>query len=175
MEIIGGPDWLVVDRWDILAAAAPGNPDAPWQLMLKSLLAERFELRAHVELRERPTYRLVFARRDKRLGTDVHDTSCKIDDLDCGRTSANTSGIKSGTITGIGRTMVELGTSLSPYAERRVFDQTGLEGRWDYQLQWSEDVSIFTAVQEQLGLKLESTKGSIDVLVIDHVEQPTPD
>ena len=176
MEVIGGPDWIGADRWDILAAAGPGSPDdAPWQLMMKSLLVERFKLRAHLEQRERSIYRLVFARSDKRLGPDVHDTACKDDDASCGRTSANTNGIKSGTITGSGRTMVELGTSLSPYAERRVSDHTGLEGRYDFKISWSEEVSIFTALQEQLGLKLESTRSLVDVLVIDGVERPTPD
>jgi uncharacterized protein (TIGR03435 family) len=175
MEIIGGPDWMVVDRWDVVAAAAPGNPDAPWQLMLKSLLTERFKLRAHLESRERPIYRLVVARRDNRLGPEVHDTSCRIDAVDCSRTSANTKGITSGTITSAGQTMADLGTSLSPYVERRVFDHTGLDGRYDFQLRWSEDLSIFTALQDQLGLKLESTKGPVDVLVIDHAEKPAED
>jgi uncharacterized protein (TIGR03435 family) len=69
LEVVGGPDWVDGDRWDVLAAAAPGSPaDAPWREMLKTLLQERFKLRAHFERRERPIYRLVFARADKRLG-----------------------------------------------------------------------------------------------------------
>ncbi len=175
IEVVGGPDWVDADRWDILAVAAPDDADTPWALMLKSLLAERFKLEAHFEPREQPIFQLVFARSDKRLGPAFHGTSCKDDDPRCGGTSANTSGIKSGTITGVGLTMAELGTRLSRFAERRVFDQTGLEGRYDFQLQWSEDLSIFTAVQEQLGLKLESAKGPVDVVVIDHVERPTED
>jgi uncharacterized protein (TIGR03435 family) len=175
IEVVGGPDWVGVDRWDILAAAPPGSPDASWDLMLKSLLVERFQLQAHVEPREQPIFRLVFARSDKRLGPALHDTACRDDVPDCGSTSAHTSGIQSGTITGVGRTMAALGTTLSRYAERRVFDQTGLEGRYDFQLQWSEDLSIFTALQEQLGLRLEPARGPVDVVVIDHVEHPTPD
>ena len=175
LEVIGGPDWMASDRWDIRATAAADNHDAPWQLMLRSLLAERFKLRAHLEQRERPIYQLVFARSDKRLGPDVHDTACASDDSGCGHTSANTNGVKSGTITANGRTMAELGTTLSPYAERRVFDATRLEGRYDFQLRWSEEVSIFTALQEQLGLKLEPARGPVDVIVIDSVERPTTD
>jgi uncharacterized protein (TIGR03435 family) len=173
IDVIGGPAWIDADRWDILAAAPPGNPDAPWDRMLKSLLVERFRLQAHLERREQPIYDLVFARGDKRPGPDLHETSCH--DVECHRMSVNGSGIKIGTMTGSGRTIAELGVSLSRYAERRVFDQTGLEGRYDFRIQWSEDVSIFTALQEQLGLKLEPTKAVADVVVIDHVERPTPD
>jgi uncharacterized protein (TIGR03435 family) len=177
LEVVGGPEWVDGDRWDVLASAAPGSPaDAPWQAMLKSLLMERFKLRAHLEPRERPIYRLVFARSDKRLGSEIRATGCKSADLDCGRTSANTSGIRSGTITGAARTAAEIGTSLSRYAERRVFDATGLgDARYDFQLRWSEEVSIFTALQEQLGLKLEPASGRVDVLFIDGVMKPAPE
>ena len=177
LEVVGGPDWVDGDRWDVLASAAPGSPaDAPWRAMLKSLLIERFKLRAHVEPRERPIYRLVFARGDRRLGPEIRTTACKSDDLDCSSTSANTNGIRSGTMTGVARTAAEIGASLSRYAERRVFDATGLhDARYDFHLRWSEEVSIFTALQEQLGLKLEPASGRVDVLFIDGVEKPAPE
>jgi uncharacterized protein (TIGR03435 family) len=70
--------------------------------------------------------------------------------------------------------MAELARSLYRYAERRVIDQTGLTGRFDFGLNWT-DVSIFTALQEQLGLKLESTRSAADVVVVDHVERPMPE
>jgi uncharacterized protein (TIGR03435 family) len=69
--------------------------------------------------------------------------------------------------------MAEIGRSLSSYAERRVFDRTGIEGRYDFQVRWSEDVSIFTALPEQLGLKLEAQRAPVDVVVVDSVERPT--
>ena len=95
-------------------------------------------------------------------------------------------------------TMPGLAVSLSVFVGRTVIDRTGFAGTFDYDLTWTPDLmpqgrdnaqlggperpandpngpSLFTAVQEQLGLKLESTKGPVDVLVIDHVEQPTPD
>jgi len=176
LEVVGGPDWIDRDRWDVLAAAAPDSPaDAPWQEMLKTLLVERFKLRAHFEPRERPIYRLVFARADKRLGPDIRPTNCGPDRLDCGRLSANTNGIKSGTITGVSRTLAQIGTGLSDYAGRRVFDATGSEERYDFDLKWSEDLSIFTALQEQLGLKLEPASGPQEVLFVDGVEKPAPD
>jgi uncharacterized protein (TIGR03435 family) len=71
--------------------------------------------------------------------------------------------------------MSHLAETLSPYAGRRVFDGTGFDARYDFELEWSQDVSLFTALQEQLGLKLESARAAVDVLVIDHVEKPTPD
>jgi uncharacterized protein (TIGR03435 family) len=176
LEVVGGPDWIDRDRWDVLAAAAPDSPaDAPWQEMLKTFLVERFKLRAHFETRERPIYRLVFARADKRLGPDIRPTKCGPDNLDCGRFSANTNGIKSGTITGVSRTLAQIGTGLSDYAQRRVFDATGSEERYDFDLKWGEDLSIFTAISEQLGLKLEPATGPLDVLFIDGVEKPAPE
>jgi uncharacterized protein (TIGR03435 family) len=96
-------------------------------------------------------------------------------------------------MTGKGATMRQLALNLSPRLGRMVLDRTGLNGSFDLDLVWtpvapadasangvptaSVDVgpSIFTALQEQLGLKVESTKGPVDVLVIDHIERPTPD
>jgi uncharacterized protein (TIGR03435 family) len=173
IEVVGGPGWLDDDRWDIVATAGTGERDAPWREMLKTLLAERFKLVAHVEQRDRPIYGLVFARADKQLGPDLHPTACTGDV--CGNTNVNTSGLSSGTITGTSRTMAEIGRSLSSYAERRVFDRTGIEGRYDFQVRWSEDVSIFTALPEQLGLKLEAQRAPVDVVVVDSVERPTED
>jgi uncharacterized protein (TIGR03435 family) len=89
--------------------------------------------------------------------------------------------------------MEGLATTLAPWASRIITDRTQLSGLFDFELTWTPDQplqlladapplnidpngpSIFTALQEQLGLKLESTRGSVDVVVIDHVERPTPD
>lgn len=176
IEVLGGPEWVDGDRWDITASAGTGKADEPIEPMLKSLLAERFKLHAHVEMRERPIYALVPARADRRLGDKIHASAmdCRAD-TDCGRTSAKTNGVVSGTITGVARTMADLGRSLSPYAGRRVFDRTGLDGRYDFEIQWSEEVSVFTALQEQLGLKLDAQRGPVEVVVIDSVERPVED
>jgi uncharacterized protein (TIGR03435 family) len=118
----------------------------------------------------------VFARTDQRLGPKIHATGCKPDALDCSSTSGRTNGIVSGTLTAVASTMLHLAETRSRCAEQRVFDATGLDdARYDFELEWSQDVSIFTALQEQLGLKLEGAKGHVDVLVIDHVERPMPD
>jgi uncharacterized protein (TIGR03435 family) len=173
LEVIGGPDWVDNDRWDILATGQTDAPELPWREMVKTLLEERFKLRVHVEQRERPIYGLVFGRADKRLGSKIHLTTCT--GGACGNTQVNTVGISSGSIAGTSRTLTEIGRSLSPYAERRVFDRTGLDGRYDFELTWSEDVSFFTAVQEQLGLKLEAQRGPVEVVVIDSVDRPVED
>ena len=96
-------------------------------------------------------------------------------DGDCGTSSGRTNGIVSGTLTGTARLMSDIAVQLSRYAGRRVFDRTGLEGRYDYEVQWSEDVSIFTAVQEQFGLKFEADHAPVNVVVVDSVERPVED
>jgi uncharacterized protein (TIGR03435 family) len=175
IEVVGGPDWIGIDRWDINATAGSADADAVVPQMLKSLLAERFMLQAHVESRERPIYVLVPARGDRRLGPNMRgpvDVDCPADQS-CG-TQTSSGGVANGSIVGKARTMGEIARALTPYAERRVFDRTGLQGRYDFELQWS-DIPVFTALQEQLGLKLDAERGPIDVVVIDHVERPTED
>ena len=176
VEVVGGPGWLDSDRWDIVAASGAVDPNAPWRDMLRTLLEDRFKLRAHVEQRERPVYFLVFARPDRQLGPDIHPTAtpCKIDG-DCGSTDTNSNGAASGTIHGTARTMTQVGRSLSGFAERRVLDRTGLDGRYDFELKWGDDVSIFTSIQEQLGLKLEAQRAPVDVVVVDSVERAVED
>src|SRR5947207_12119749 len=77
LEIIGGPNWIDDERWNIVATAGSnaGEGEVPWREMLKTLLMERFKLIAHVEQRERPIYGLVFARADKQLGPAIHPTA----------------------------------------------------------------------------------------------------
>ena len=176
IEVVGGPGWLDSDRWDIVAAPAAVDPNAAWRDMLKSLLLDRFKLRAHIEQRERPVYFLVFARPDRQLGPEIHPTStpCKIEG-DCGNTDTTSNGAAGGAIHGTARTMAQVGRSLSGFAERRVLDRTGLAGRYDFELKWGDDVSIFTAIQEQLGLKVEAQRAPVDVVVVDSVERATED
>ncbi len=174
LEVIGGPSWIDADRWDIAATAGTGERDAPWREMLKTLLVERFKLVAHVEQRERPIFALVFARADHQLGPKLHATTCSGESC-TGTSRANTTGIASGTLTGTARTFAELARNLSPYAERRVLDRTGAQGRYDFELSWSDDLSFFTAVQEQLALKLDAQRAPLDVVVVDSVERATED
>jgi uncharacterized protein (TIGR03435 family) len=176
VEVVGGPDWIDNDRWDIVAAPAAADPNAPWREMLKTLLTERFKLAAHVEQRERPVFFLMFARPDRQLGPKIEPTKtpCTIEG-DCGNTDTNTSGAASGTIRGTARTMAQVGRSLVNFTERRVLDRTGLEGRYDFELTWGEDVPLLTALSDQLGFKLDSSRAAVDVVVVDSVERAAED
>ena len=162
IEVVGGPDWIGIDRWDVVAVAGTGDADARWRPRLKSLLIDRFMLQAHTEPRERPVFALVVSRSDRQLGPNIHpskaDIACQADQL-CGNSGASGDSTV-GAITGTAMSMTEITQGLTRYAGRRVLDRTGLKGRYDFELQWS-DVPIFTALQEQLGLKLESTKGQV--------------
>jgi uncharacterized protein (TIGR03435 family) len=194
LQLIGGPSWLNTDHFDIAAKAdvsAAERLDLPRiKIMTRALLAERFKLVVHNERREMPIYALVLARSDGTFGAQLRRTT-----VDCA--TAKDCGTRGGpgTLRGRGITMVQLAISVLPWVDRLAVDRTGLTGTFDVDLQWTPDrlppgasppgvspppidtnsASIFTAVQEQLGLKLESTKGPVDVLVIDHVEPPTPD
>ena len=157
--------------------------------MLRTLLAQRFRLVAHTEKRDQPVYALMTARTDGRLGPRL-----KASTVNCsGRSDASEhcsmggsftgSG---GTLKGVGQPLTVLATHLSTAVDRIVQDRTGLAGGFDFELAWSgglktapaapsELPSVFTALQEQLGLRLEPSRGPVDVLVIDSVERPTPD
>lgn len=189
-EVVGGPDWVSTDRFDV-AARGPSGADRGAQL--QAMLADRFKLVAHVEKRERSVYAMVPVRQDKRLGAAMVPAA-----IDCSgggdpgarRREANlnlcglrtSTGRNGGTVSGGGLPMERIAATLANYgADRPVIDRTGIEGIFDFDLKWvnqptgsPEDVSYFTAVQEQLGLKLEPTTALVDVLVIDRAEHPDP-
>jgi uncharacterized protein (TIGR03435 family) len=190
-QVDGGPSWVQTDGWDVTAKAPADAPSAQVLEMLRTLLTDRFKLVTHTEAREMPVYALVLSRKDGKLGANL-----KPSDADCGATAAPppASGpprcgmnIGINRITVGARSLKDIARVLEPRVGRSVIDKTGLSGLFDADLTWTpqglagasaaaeEGTSIFTAVQEQLGLKLESTKGPVDVLVIDHVEQPAQD
>jgi bla regulator protein BlaR1 len=215
-QIVGGPDWMESNRFDVVAKAEGDIPLAgpgtvgPVQLMMRSLLAERFKFAAHMEKRDMPIYALVPARSDGRLGPQLTRST-----VNCGAIMAARGRqgpppppppgermqcgfrIGPGRMTGGGFPLSQLATSLSSFVQRIVVDKTGLEGDYDIDLTYTPDQmtmgplktpgapnppltdasgpSLFTALQEQLGLKLESTRGQVDVLVIDRVDVPSPD
>jgi uncharacterized protein (TIGR03435 family) len=196
-RIVGGPDWINTDRFDIVATAegAPNRPEA--MEMVRSLLMERFQLSVHSEVRDGDVYDLIVAKSVTELGPMLRPPSpeCAAADADWRRCPRS---IYPGKLLGTGITMADLARMLEPFTEQRtVRDRTELTGRYDVQLTWTPDrlgplppnapeevvrareaidpngPALSTAVREQLGLKLEPRNDKVDVLVIDHVERPT--
>jgi len=183
-QVVGAPSWLQSERYDITAQVADANAlgeGATFITMrpsLRALLEDRFKLQTHRESRQLPIYGLVRLGKSGGLGSGFSRSTvdCSKDQAKCGFRGGPVGRIKAEAITS--DILMQL---LANVSGRIVVDRTGLEGPFAVDLEWSQDQaasdkpSIFTAVQEQLGLKLESTRGPIDVLVIDHVERPTPD
>ena len=200
-QITGGPDWVDRDRFDI-TAKMPGNPTPSVEtanvarLMLRTLLAERFKLEVRTEEREFPVYALVLARPDGRLGPGLRarPDSCegvvrprgpefKEPDL---KGDARLCGLLRGGRGSLNYRGVPISSLLRPSAlggvDRIVIDHTRLAGLFDIDLTWAVDggasadaPSIFTAVLEQLGLRLQPTRSRMQVVVIHDAQRPSPD
>jgi uncharacterized protein (TIGR03435 family) len=161
--------------------------------MMRTLLEERFGLQANHASRTLSVYNLVFARPDRRFGPSLRELSEPCQPLVDEQTRRTTScGVRSapGLLTGHGVAMPAVATYLSPIVGRVVVDRTGLSGRYDVALQFAPIVgtgtsaentpfgdgpSIFTALTEQLGLRLESARAPVEVVVIDRIERPSED
>jgi uncharacterized protein (TIGR03435 family) len=163
-----GPDWLGDDKFDIAAKQPGGAAQDQMRAMLRSLLAERFGLVAHFESKSLSGYALIPGKKPPTL----HEKPANV--------GVNThSG--GGRLNATNVSMADLAGLLSRQLDQPVQDQTGLSGVCDVSLEWSPDgqtdaaaghaSSIFTAIQEQLGLKLQPQKITVDVLVIDHIER----
>lgn len=169
-----GPGWLDGDRYDIEAKS--GRPERidtdHLQPLLQNLLAERFALKFHWETREQPVYALVVDKTGPILK----------ENRDAPMTILNTRrGAGTVRIVGTKVTMEELARSIGTELSRVVLDNTQLPGGYDVNFEWTAEPaagsltpSIFTALREQLGLKLESTKGLVKVLVVDSAQKPSP-
>lgn len=187
-QVVGGPAWMATTRFDIVAT----SKGLPSLTMLKALLQDRFKVTAHVESRDSAVYALTFDRADKQLGPAIQVSTSQC--IGPGGTAPPTSaaantlcGVKGrpGSCIAEGASMAQLARALGgfPAVGRPVIDRTGLDGVYDWSLQWTPvpdpdaatGVSIFTALREQLGLKLDAQRGPIDVLVIDQAELPQPD
>jgi len=166
-QISGGPDWIEIDHYDISARAPTGFIPTGQQMqpMLQALLADRFGLKLHRETRELPAFALVVGKGGPKLTASTFADS---------RIS-----IGHGIFTGQKIDMPGLADALARESDRTIVDQTGLSGQFDMTLKWNPDatdqdpsaISLFTAIQEQLGLKLESTKAPVEILVIDGVQK----
>jgi uncharacterized protein (TIGR03435 family) len=173
-QIFGGPDWLETDRFDIAAKADQPVGDRIQMTMMQALLADRFKLQLHRETRPVSTYIMEVAKNGPKLEQgDGHGSK-----TDNGR----------GNLVITNATMDRFAEILSRQMDLPVVNRTGIDGVFNLKLKWTpestksskpedgtvaEGPSIFTAIQEQLGLRLHAQKIPLEVLVIDHAEKPS--
>lgn len=198
-QISGGPGWAGSDRYDINATKGATAGLEQTRLMLQSLLEDRFQLKLHRESKESQVYALMPAKSGMKLrpsseGSCIPRSQAAGQATDpkklCGHVEWSRRSVEGTSIS-----MEELITTLSQILQRPVLDKTGFTSRFDAHAEWTADQStpglvapglppdaastdpngksIFTALQEQLGLRLESTKGPVEFLVIDHLERPS--
>jgi uncharacterized protein (TIGR03435 family) len=185
-QVTGSPAWLATERYDITARPPADARSEDLPAMLQTLLTERFKLKTHRERRDQPIYALVSAESGT-LGPKLTRST-----LDCDRVEAEKRmtpecqamvGISrgGGLLTVKGRSLDRLARTLAGVVGRVVLDQSGLTGKYDLELKWSagdaaassNDPEIFSALREQLGLQLKAARGPVEMLVIDHIEQPS--
>jgi uncharacterized protein (TIGR03435 family) len=186
-QIVGAPDWASTEKFDITAQPdLPGRPSLKQaQGMTRKLLADRFQLKFHQDKKEMSAYVLTAVTNPPKMTPNTSDPTQE--GLFFGPI---------GTLHVRNAPMLDFTQLLqASILDRPVVDQTGLQGRWDFVLKWQPDDSqfagmgikvpppsdaadapppLFTAIREQLGLKLDSQKAPVDVLVIDHVDHPSP-
>jgi uncharacterized protein (TIGR03435 family) len=202
-RLIGGPEWVKTDRFDVIGTVGfPVSLDEK-RSMGRSLLEDRFKLKMHRETREGRIYTLLLAREDGTLGPRLTRSTVECPAIFGGRSRSRTLNrfrsqedglppcvaVRSRRrIQGNGIQMDVLASALGTMLREAVVDRTGLTGTFNVDLEVTRDSRttqppeaptraerIFISLQDQLGLKVEPTKGPVDVLVIDHVERPLPD
>jgi uncharacterized protein (TIGR03435 family) len=173
--MLDGPNWLLTEHFDIDAIFGANTPLPQVQLMIQTMLSERFKLALHRETRQLPAYSLIVAKNGPRIRPVGEDGQ------------ARTSG-GNGHFTATKITMSKFADLIARQAGLPVVDATGLQGVFDFTLDWSPaadikmsadaaavpsdgKASLFTALQEQLGLRLESGKGPVEILVVDRIEK----
>lgn len=194
-RLVGGPGWVRTERFDVNAKAAQALPREKLRLMTQRLLEDRFGVALKREQRGREVYELRLARADGRVGPDMRraaddclETAGLPPASQPARTMPKSSTGAGPTFSGWCASMADLATGLSRSLRLAVVDQTGLPGRWDFVLAYAPlatDASpatppgqanlptVFAAVQEQLGLKLErNARGSVDYMVIASAHAP---
>jgi uncharacterized protein (TIGR03435 family) len=204
-KMSGGPGWLMTDRFDINAKADRRITMDEKRAMLRALLEDRFKLKVHRETKEGRTYALVRARKDGALGPNLKPSAldCAAIVAERERTGARPVPNAANPIpdcvaltgpfvyNGRGIQIGGFANSLGAMMRETVVDETGLTGWWDLKVEGNltgagdppggrsgaapERPSVFTAVQEQLGLKLEPRRGPVEFFVIDSAERPTSD
>jgi len=177
-QIVGGPAWFTTDRYEINGVPdVAGEPNVTqFRSMIRKVLADRFGLKIHSEKREMPVYALTVAKGGPKLtksGNTANDLRNQTDD---------TNGME---MEFDNTSMADFALGIMQYVlDKPVIDQTGIKGKYNFKLKWTLDEiqassepnaspGLFTAIQEQIGLKLEPVKAQTDVIVIDHVGRPS--
>ncbi|MGD0869590.1 MAG: TIGR03435 family protein [Bryobacteraceae bacterium] len=174
-QMAGGPAWMDTDRFDVEAKAEGDPTKAQIMAMLQALLADRFQLKVRRESREGNVYALVVAKGGPKLKPPTGDRSY----LSLHRNDPPTQTGVHYSLAGKKATLALIAENLGREVGRPVLDRTGIQGEFDFQVDYAIDdnpesgPSIFAAIQEQLGLKLEATKGPVETLVIEHAEKPS--
>jgi uncharacterized protein (TIGR03435 family) len=197
-EIAAGerlPSWITTERWDIEAKGPEQASQPQLRTMLQNLVIDRFKLVTRREMRNVPVYALVLSRSDRQLGPQLKQSTADCAVLAAAARTADAApssrqcgrDVGPGVISQIGATITEFARGLSLNTGRFVMDATGLIGRFDLELRWTPDqgtgnvgaladgTSLFTAIQEQLGLRLDARQAPVDVLIIESAERPTED
>ena len=201
---LSGPDWLVngfgplSSKFDVAAKIPPGSTNEQFRVMMQNLLADRFKLSLHHEMKELPVYNLIVMKNGPKFKPSPQAPKNPApDDPKPGASAGPTMGKDGFPVLPAGYTMAAMGNKarmrnpkmtmdrfvaqMSNQVGKTVIDKTGLNGEYDIELFWQYDSgaaadltagpTLTDAVQDQLGLKLESAKGLVDIIVIDHVEK----
>ena len=190
-QLSGGEDWVRSERYDVAARAGREVSQPELRAMVKALLADRFKLRVRTEAREMPILELRLARSDGRVGRNLHDCSNANDKEGISTPEKPFIAPRNGAVAtaDCANGLTHLATIASRRLQATVVDKTGLTGQWRFNVYFGSELSIpgippepanpdlpsfVGALQEQLGLRLERTRGPVPVVVIESVERPTP-
>jgi uncharacterized protein (TIGR03435 family) len=196
-QIIGSPSWLNSEMYDMeakmdgsvsdaLQKLSPAERKLARQKMLQAILVDRMKLIIHRDYKESAVYNLIVERSGAKLHAanpdDTYPNGFKTGEGEVARGMMQIDdGVGSKTMTAQGIGIASLVETLSGLTGRTAVDKTGLTGKYDFSLKWKPDdsqadttgPSLFTAIREQLGLKLEPGKSVVEIIVIDHVERPS--
>ena len=176
-QLVGEPDWVKTERWDIDGVSdVVGQPSfKQLQGLMRKILEERFGLQLHHEQREMPVFALTVARSGLKMMVNTSDPDGWFHQQNGESNGRHVESLKNASV-------ADLAHILQFHVDRPVVDQTGLTGRYDLKLQWTMDEAqtpvpdappgLFTAIQDQIGLKLERIRAPADTLVIDKVNRP---
>jgi uncharacterized protein (TIGR03435 family) len=172
--IFGLPRWAEDARYDIRAKVTDADPTVlitmsreQRRALMSAMLKDRFKLEVHPVTKELPVFDLIVTKAGPRFSESTREPHVEVHKLE---------------MTGTGVPILALSSFLEELVGRSVVDKTGLKGAYDFHLQWDPDLSgadsdsfpsIFTALQEQLGLKLQPSKGPVKTLLVDHIERPS--